>query len=90
VQSDLSVAELVEMYGRYYIGPRPVDEVLELVELTAKRDVRTKELSGGQRRRLDHELALGRFSVAQPTLEDIYLELTGSGDHNADRQEALR
>src|SRR5579875_1910140 len=58
VQNDLSVAELLEMYGRYHLRPRPVDEVLELVELTEKRDVRAKKLSGGQRRRLDLALAL--------------------------------
>jgi hypothetical protein len=27
---------------------------------------------------IDHELALARLSVSQPTLEDIYLELTGT------------
>ena len=58
VQNDLSVAELVEMYGRYYVNQLPVDEVIELVELTEKRDVRAKKLSGGQRRRLDLALAL--------------------------------
>ena len=26
---------------------------------------------------LDHDVKLGHFSVTQPTLEDIYLELTG-------------
>ena len=26
---------------------------------------------------LDHDIELGHFSVSQPTLEDIYLELTG-------------
>ncbi len=26
---------------------------------------------------IDHELPLSRLSVSQPTLEDIYLELTG-------------
>ena len=30
---------------------------------------------------LDGELDLAHFSVAQPSLEDIYLELTGSGGH---------
>src|ERR1700729_3294190 len=59
VQIDLSVRELVEMYGRYHVRQRPVDEVIELVELTEKRDVRAKQLSGGQRRRLDLALALG-------------------------------
>src|ERR1700726_3769751 len=28
VQTDLTVAELVEMYGRYHRRPRPVDEVI--------------------------------------------------------------
>ena len=32
---------------------------------------------------LDHDIDLGHFSVTQPTLEDIYLELTGSGDQPA-------
>jgi ABC-2 type transport system ATP-binding protein len=57
VQTDLTVAELIEMYGRYYTRRRPVDELIELVELGEKRDVRARNLSGGQRRRLD--LALG-------------------------------
>ena len=30
---------------------------------------------------LDHEVKLGHFSVSQPTLEDIYLELTGAAEH---------
>jgi ABC-2 type transport system ATP-binding protein len=57
VQNDLTVAELIEMYGRYYSRRRPVDELIELVELGEKRNVRARTLSGGQRRRLD--LALG-------------------------------
>jgi ABC-2 type transport system ATP-binding protein len=63
VQRDLSVAELIEMYGRFHARRRRVDDVLELVELTEKRDVRAKNLSGGQRRRLDLALAL----VGDPT-----------------------
>jgi ABC transporter DrrB family efflux protein len=58
VQGDLTVAELVEMYGRYYSRRRQVDEVIDLVELSPSRDVRAKQLSGGQRRRLDLALAL--------------------------------
>jgi ABC-2 type transport system ATP-binding protein len=58
VQSELTVAELIEMYGRYYSRRRPVEELIELVDLTGKRDVRAKKLSGGQRRRLDLALAL--------------------------------
>ncbi|HYB25140.1 MAG TPA: ABC transporter ATP-binding protein, partial [Solirubrobacteraceae bacterium] len=57
VQNDLTVAELIEMYGRYYSRRRPVDELIELVELGEKRNTRARDLSGGQLRRLD--LALG-------------------------------
>jgi len=39
---------------------------------------------------LDHDIDLGHFSVTQPTLEDIYLELTGSSEHNATAEEAVR
>ena len=37
VQPDLSVYELVEMFGRYHVRQRAVDEVIDLVELTEKR-----------------------------------------------------
>ena len=57
LQPDLTVAEVLEMYGRCYQRPRPVDELIELVELADKRDARVRTLSGGQQRRLD--LALG-------------------------------
>src|SRR6187455_1598344 len=33
VQLDLTVAELIEMYGRYHVHRREVDELVELVEL---------------------------------------------------------
>jgi ABC-2 type transport system ATP-binding protein len=82
VQRDLTVAELVEMYGRYYPRPRPVDEVIELVELGEKRDTRAKELSGGQRRRLD--LALGL--VGDPDL--IFLDEPTTGFDPAARRQA--
>jgi ABC-2 type transport system ATP-binding protein len=57
VQSELSVGEVLEMYGRWYARPRPVEELLALVELEGERATRVHKLSGGQRRRLD--LALG-------------------------------
>jgi ABC-2 type transport system ATP-binding protein len=54
----LTARESVAMYAGYYPHPRPVDEVLEVVGLTEKRDERVKRLSGGQQRRLDVAIAL--------------------------------
>src|SRR4030088_2919474 len=82
VQQDLTVAELVEMYGRYYMRRRAVDEVIDLVELTEKRDTRAKLLSGGQRRRLDLALAL----VGDPEL--IFLDEPTTGFDPAARRQA--
>jgi ABC-2 type transport system ATP-binding protein len=58
VQPELSIGELLAMYGRYYPHPRPADELIELTGLDAKRHTRVRSLSGGQRRRLDLALAL--------------------------------
>ena len=57
VERFLKVAEVLELYCGYYPRPRRVDELLALTGLEAKRNEVVKELSGGQRRRLD--LALG-------------------------------
>jgi ABC-2 type transport system ATP-binding protein len=82
VQVDLTVAELVEMYGRYHSRRRPLQEVIELVELTEKRDAQAKKLSGGQRRRLDLALAL----VGDPDL--IFLDEPTTGFDPAARRQA--
>jgi len=52
------VAELIDIWRAYYPAPRPLAELLALVELTADRDAQVRRLSGGQRRRLDFALAL--------------------------------
>ncbi len=54
----LTVRETVELYARYFPHPRDVDEVIDLVGLTEKRDARVIRLSGGQQRRLDVAIAL--------------------------------
>ncbi|MEV1086049.1 ABC transporter ATP-binding protein [Streptomyces sp. NPDC050211] len=56
--SELTVAETARMWAGCVSGARPPAEVLGLVGLTSKTDTRVKQLSGGQRRRLDLALAL--------------------------------
>ncbi|MFC0497821.1 ABC transporter ATP-binding protein [Streptomyces mutabilis] len=56
--SELTVAETARMWAGCVSGARPPAEVLALVGLQAKANVRVKQLSGGQRRRLDLALAL--------------------------------
>jgi ABC-2 type transport system ATP-binding protein len=56
--SELTVAETARMWAGCVSGARPVDEALGLVGLDTKAGVRVKQLSGGQRRRLDLALAL--------------------------------
>jgi ABC-2 type transport system ATP-binding protein len=43
LKDDLTVRELIEMYGRYHQRRRAVDEVIKLVELGPSRDVQAKE-----------------------------------------------
>src|SRR5438093_9195839 len=54
----LTVRETIDMYRGYYPHPRPVDEVIDVVGLSEKRDTRVNKLSGGQQRRLDVAIAL--------------------------------
>ncbi|MCW8217240.1 ABC transporter ATP-binding protein [Streptomyces halstedii] len=62
--SDLTVTETLRMWAGCTSGARPPGEVLELVGLGARAGVRVKQLSGGERRRLDLALALlGRPEV---------------------------
>ncbi|WP_318036863.1 ABC transporter ATP-binding protein [Streptomyces caniscabiei] len=62
--SELTVAETVRMWAGCTSGARPVGEALDIVGLGRRADVRVKQLSGGEKRRLDLALALlGRPEV---------------------------
>jgi ABC-2 type transport system ATP-binding protein len=70
---NLTVRESLRVFAGYYSRPRDPDEVVELVGLTEKRDVRVRKLSGGQQRRLDLGIAL----VSDPQL--IFLDEPTTG-----------
>ncbi len=62
------VREIVKHFSNFYANPRDVDQVIEAVGLSAKRDSLVLELSGGQRRRLD--VALGIIGSPELLLLD--------------------
>jgi ABC-2 type transport system ATP-binding protein len=78
----ITVREAVELYSAAYPRPRPADEVIAHVGLTAKADDRASTLSGGQRRRLD--LALG--IAGDPEL--IFLDEPTTGFDPAARRQS--
>ena len=58
---DLTVGETVGLWRSMVRDPAPVDQSLELLGLAQRRDIAVKQLSGGEKRRLDLVLAvLGR------------------------------
>ena len=73
IDRELTVGEVVALFGGYYPHPRDPGEVIELVGLGEKRQARCRTLSGGQQRRLD--LALG--IVGDPDL--IFLDEPTTG-----------
>jgi ABC-2 type transport system ATP-binding protein len=78
----VTVKEAVEHFAKAYDRPRNADETIALVGLGEKSDARTKDLSGGQRRRLDLALAL----VGDPEL--VFLDEPTTGFDPAARRTA--
>ena len=82
VEPYLTVRETLSMYASVYPHPRPLDEVIELVGLTGKRDERVVRLSGGQQRRLDMAIAF----AGDPEL--LFLDEPTTGFDPSARREA--
>jgi len=77
----LTVAEVIEQFRGFYPDPLALDEIIEVVGLSDKRDERVRRLSGGQQRRLDVALGL----AGNPEL--LFLdEPTAGFDPSARRQ----
>jgi ABC-2 type transport system ATP-binding protein len=78
----LTVRESVEHFAKAYPAPRDPTETIALVGLEERADVRARELSGGQQRRLDLALAL----VGNPEL--VFLDEPTTGFDPAARRTA--
>jgi ABC-2 type transport system ATP-binding protein len=57
-EPELTVRECVALYAGYYGTPRDIDDTIGLVGLGEQKHAISRQLSGGQRRRLDVALAL--------------------------------
>jgi ABC-2 type transport system ATP-binding protein len=79
--AELTVREVIAHYASCYPRHRDTDEVIAAVGLTGKAGARLRQLSGGQRRRLDVALGI----VGQPEL--LFLDEPTTGfDPEARRQ----
>ena len=78
----VKVHEAVSYWAGMYPRARDVDEVIEIVGLTEKRDALSRTLSGGQARRLDLALAL----IGDPEL--VFLDEPTTGFDPAARRAA--
>jgi ABC-2 type transport system ATP-binding protein len=73
IYSHITPREALRHWASFYPHPRDVEEVLALAGLTAKADVRSRRLSGGELRRLDFAMAL----VGDPELMFLDEPTTG-------------
>jgi ABC-2 type transport system ATP-binding protein len=73
LDAELTVGEMVGLYGGFYAHPRDVAQTIDQVGLADKARARTRTLSGGQLRRLDLALAL----VGDPDL--VFLDEPTTG-----------
>ncbi|MEC3979569.1 ABC transporter ATP-binding protein [Amycolatopsis sp. H20-H5] len=79
--AELTVAETLRHFARYYADPRDPAEVIDKVGLAEKANARVKTLSGGQRRRVDVALGI----IGRPEL--VFLDEPTTGfDPEARRQ----
>jgi ABC-2 type transport system ATP-binding protein len=82
LDAHLTVREALRVYAGLYPRPRPVGEVLELIDLAGDADTRIGQLSGGQRRRVDVGLGI----IGRPEL--LFLDEPTTGLDPAARRQA--
>jgi ABC-2 type transport system ATP-binding protein len=82
LDAQLTIREALRAHARLFPRPRPVGEVLELIDLRAEADTRIGRLSGGQRRRVDVGLGI----IGRPEL--LFLDEPTTGLDPAARRQA--
>ena len=79
-----TVAEMLRLYAALYPRPKPVDEILDTVELSERAGSRLRTLSGGEKQRVNLALAL----IGDP--EVLFLDEPTSGMDPAARRRTWR
>jgi ABC-2 type transport system ATP-binding protein len=78
---ELTVREAMHVFAGLFAAARPVDEVVDLIDLAAEADTRIGRLSGGQQRRVDVGLGI----VGRPEL--LFLDEPTTGLDPAARRQ---